>query len=212
MKKLFSLLIVVVFVSCESEYDKMSEYEKMIYDVGVSSTISAEDALKNVSLWSVSKIVYSSEPDGKGETNVYNHEIPLYGTYTHYFSFTDRMRIYSLYPTFGLMLTHSGIYIDYEYHLEQNNSILIDTDSNVKMYRNDIMVDCCIESARLVAYNENNIVIEIFDSEKPKYPYATFLLKDSTKFSKDEIEKATANIDQFYIDNKHVFDEANGRE
>ena len=128
------------------------------------------------------------------------------------FSFTDRMRIYSLYPTFGLMLTHSGIYIDYEYHLEQNNSILIDTDSNVKMYRNDIMVDCCIESARLVAYNENNIVIEIFDSEKPKYPYATFLLKDSTKFSKDEIEKATANIDQFYIDNKHVFDEANGRE
>ena len=47
MKKLlFMLLAVAALVSCESEYDKMSEYEKAIYDVGTSSAISAEDALK----------------------------------------------------------------------------------------------------------------------------------------------------------------------
>lgn len=204
--------MILAAVGCESEYDKMSEYEKMVHDVGVSSKISAEDALKNVPLWSVSMIIYSSQPNGQGETSVYNHDIPLYGTYTHYFSFEDKMRLYSLYPTFGLSLTHSGIYIDYTYKLVQDNNMAVSCDTNVNPYRSDIQVDCCIDKARLVAYNEQNIVIEIYDSEKPKYPYATFLLKPSTKFSKETIERATANIDQFYIDNKHVFDEAAGRE
>ena len=212
MKKvLLMMLALIVFVGCESEYDKMSEYEKMVSDVGVSSKISAEDALKITPLWSVSKIIYSSQPNGQGETNVYNHEEPLYGAYTHYFSFDEKMRMYSFYPTFGLALTHRGIYIDYEYQLGQNNDIVVDCNSTVKPFRNDIMIDCWVEKARLVAYNETNIAIEIFDSGKSKYPYATFLLKPSTKIDKNSIDKVAANIDQFYLENKHAFDEVNGK-
>ena len=207
MKKiLLMMLALIVFVGCESEHDQMSEYDKMLSEVGVSSKISASDALKNVPLWGVSKIIYSSQSNGQGETVVYNHEEPLYGSYTHYFSFGDKLRMYSFYPIFGLDLTHSGIYIDYEYRLEQDNNIVVNCYSTIKPFRNDIMIDCWIEEARLVAYNETNIAIEIFDSGKSVYPYATFLLKPSTRLDKETIDQATANVDQFYVDNKSLFD------
>ena len=216
MKKIIlSALVAMVLVACQNEYDKMSEYEKMVHDVGVSSKISAEDALKNVPLWKVAMLIESSKPDGQGKTDTsyYEGEYRTYGAYGYWFSFNTKLRMYVSYPLFGVVnLTHRGYYVDYEYSLEDNNSINVHTDSDIELYRQGIYVSNDIDKAKLVAYNEKCIIIETYTSFNKQYPYATYLLKPATPENVKFVEENTNNIDQFYIDNKHVFDEIAGRE
>lgn len=71
MKRLlFMMFCITLFAACQSEYDKMSEYEKSIYDVGTNCPISVEDIMKSAPVWKCVKIISSTEPEGKGDVQI----------------------------------------------------------------------------------------------------------------------------------------------
>ena len=177
---LFLLLSVVAIVGCESECDQMSEYEKVIYDVGTSSTISAEDALKNAEVWWAVKVLYSEEPGGKGDVSVMDHEKEeYYGTNYYYLSFGSVFKIYFDHgpnykvndPEKGWYDVYMSYYVDYDYKLNSDNSFELNPINNL-----DDPLANPIKMMRLLAYNESRIVVEVAYSNW----YMTYVLKPCT--------------------------------
>ena len=205
MKKLlFMLLAVAALVSCESEYDKMSEYEKVIYDVGTSSAISAEDALKNTELWKAVKIISSTEPGGRGKVSIVDHEKEtLYGSAYYYFSFKSALRFY-IYNGPNVTIYDNGVdnppsyhyysyYIDYDYTLNSDAGIKIDVKHNLEeSWTNPL------KKMSLAAYNESCIVIDVDYGPNSEYRYHTYLLKPSVVTDIEQWEKrAFIDIESF---------------
>lgn len=198
MKKiLFMMLALIVFVGCESEYDKMSEYEKMVSDVGVSSKISAEDALKITPVWQVAKIIYSPEPCGKGDVSVVDYEKEtLYGGTRYYFSYSSKLRFY-VYNGGILTIYDKGLdnpyyhynsyYVDYDYKLCANNSFELNVGHQLEeSWTNPI------KTMHLAAYNENCIVIDVDFGAGSLYRYNTYVLKPT--FMSDVERWETSNF------------------
>lgn len=186
MKKIIlSVLVAMVLAACESEYDKMSEYEKIIHDVGVSSKISAEDALKNVPLWKAVKIIYSTEPNGHGEVHVIDHEKEeLYGSSYYYFSYSSKLRFY-VYNGAILTIYDKGLdnpyyhyysyYVDYDYKLNSNNSFELSVCNQL-----DEALANPIKKMNLAAYNKNCVVVDVDFGVGNKYRYNTYILKPTS--------------------------------
>ena len=189
MKKLlFMLLAVAALVSCESEYDKMSEYEKVIYDVGTSSAISAEDALKNVEVWKAVKIISSTEAGGRGKVSVSDYENTVYyGAPQYYFSYGSMFRLFvnhgpdiTMYDK-GIdnpYVIYQSYYVGYNYKLNTDNSITVSVNTELE----DLLKKYgkSINKMHLVAYNETCIVVEIHYDISYEYKYVTYVLKPTT--------------------------------
>ena len=183
MKRLlFLMLTLVAFVACESEYDKMSEYEKAIYDVGTNSKMSAEDALKNVEVWWAAKIIYSTEPCGNGEVHVIDNEkVDYYGGTKYYFSYNSKLRFYVFNDAIVTIYDkgidnpyyhYSSYYVDYDYTLTPNNSFELSVCNQLEEgWANPI------KKMNLAAYNENCIVVDVDLGVGNKYRYYTYVLK-----------------------------------
>ena len=185
---LFLLLSVVAIVGCESEYDQMSEYEKVIYDVGTSSTISAEDALKNVEFWEAVKIISSTEPGGKGKVSVSDYEnTDYYGAPQYFFSYGSMFRLFVKHGSDITMydkgidnpyVIYQSYYVGYNYKLNSDNSITVSVNPELE----DLLKKYgkSINKMHLVAYNETCIVVEIHYDISYEYKYVTYVLKPTT--------------------------------
>ena len=194
MKKLlFMFLAVAALVSCDSEYDKMSEYEKAIYDVGTNSKLSLVDVLKNTQLWVESKVISSSLPEGKGDVSVadYTGSIIPDGGIRYTFIFND---IFKFYTSSLTGLEYLGFYADYKYTISEDNVISLDDGPNLNDYK---VFGMAFDRMNVVAYNESSLVIEICDSKDKHYPYKTFVLKAGTQSKKDKLEKHCTDVETF---------------
>ena len=188
MKKiLFMMLALIVFVGCESEYDKMSEYEKIIHDVGISSKMSADEALKNVDIWKPVKIISSTEAGGKGKVSVIDYEKEdYYGGTKYLLSFISNFKLFVHHgPTITMYdkgvnnpyVIHQSYYAEYGYNLNADNSITINvTPEYDGLLKNN---GISINKMHLIAYNENCIVVEIYFNKSYEYKYITYVLKPS---------------------------------
>lgn len=194
MKRLlFLMLTLVAFVACESEYDKMSEYEKAIYDVGTNSKMSLVDVLKNTQFWVESKVISSSLPEGKGEVSVadYNGSLVPDGGIRYAFIFNDRFRYYTSSLT---GLEYLGFYADYKYTISEGNVICLEGGPNLNDYK---VFGMAFDKIKVIAYNESSLVIEICDSKDKHYPYKTFVLKAGTQSKKDKLENHCTDVETF---------------
>lgn len=189
MKKIIlSALVAMVIVACESEYDKMSEYDKVIHDVGISSEVSADDALRNVEVWWAAKIIYSTEPCGSGEVHLIDNEkVAYYGGQKYFFSYGSKFRLFvnngpkiTMYDK-GVdnpYIIHQSYYAEYGYNLNADNSIT----TNVTKEFDDLLkkYGISINKMHLIAYNESCIVVEICFNTNYEYKYVTYVLKPTT--------------------------------
>ena len=168
---LFLMISLVAFVGCESEYDKMSEYEKAIYDVGNNCTLSVEDILKSAPVWSGEKIISCTGPNGNGDINMSDYSNDdLDGGIRYCFEFGSRFRCWR-YCYVG-PANYMGYYLDCEYSIQADKSLNLNLES--------ILADRpFIRNVRVVAYNESCVVIETYDGGT-YYPYVTFVLKPAT--------------------------------
>ncbi|MBO5464619.1 MAG: hypothetical protein J5989_03880 [Alistipes sp.] len=187
-KIILGVLAAVILVGCESECDKMSEYDKVIHDVGISSEVSADDALKNVEVWWAAKIIYSTEPCGNGEVHVIDNEkVAYYGGRKYFFSYGSKFRLFvcngpkiTMYDK-GVdnpYVIHQSYYAEYGYNLNADNSIT----TNVTKEFDDLLkkYGISINKMHLIAYNESCIVVEICFNTNYEYKYVTYVLKPTT--------------------------------
>ena len=195
MKKVFILILLysVFIVACNSEYDKMSEYEKVVHDVGISSKMSADDALKNTQLWVESKVISSSLPEGKGDVSVvdYDGEIIRDGGVRFSFVFGEKFRHYA---TSSVGVEYIGFYAEYDYSIDTVNSVNLKSGPNLNDYN---VFGISFDKVRVVAYNESCIVIEVCDGKDKYRPYKTFVLKPGTQARKDKLEKYCTDVETF---------------
>ena len=191
MKKiLFMMLAAMAIVGCESEYDKMSEYEKVVYEVGTNPNLSLEDVLKNTPIWTEAKVIRSSQPEGNGDVSVQDFEgevIPAGGV-RYYFVFGDKFRYYT---TSTIGVGYQGYYVDYDYNIGKSNIIGLENGLNVEDYK---VFGIAFDKINVVAYSENRIVIDLYDKLYAKQPYVTFVLKSNTQALKEKKEKYCTDI------------------
>ena len=190
---LFLMLTLAALVSCESEYDKMSEYEKAIYDVGTNSKLPIEDVLKNTEFWVESKVILSTLPDGKGDVTTINFDgdIKPTGVIQYGFIFKDKFRYYTSYIT---GLEYLGFYADYDYVISEGNIISIDNGPNLNEYA---VFGMAFDKMRIVAYSEECVMIEICNNKDKMKPYTTFILKAGSQTRKDKLEKYCTDVETF---------------
>lgn len=179
-KILFILFALAAVVGCQSEYDKMSEYEKAIYDVGTNCPLSLADVLKSAPVWERVKVIESAQPEGKGNVEVSDYSKGGSDGGTNFaFGFGPKFECWS-YSYVGPPSRYAGYYLECDYSIQPDGNIILSLDG--------ITADrSYIRKVRVVAYNESSIVIDTYNAS-PLYPYVTFVLKPGTEEKKEWLE------------------------
>ena len=181
MKKiLFMLFVLAAMVGCQSEYDKMSEYEKAIYDVGTNCPLSLADVLKSAPVWERVKTISSTQPEGKGSVDVADYSKgDLDGGTNFAFGFGPKFECWS-YSYVSPPSIYAGYYLESDYSIQPDGDLILSLDG--------IAADrSYIRKVRVVAYNESSIVIDTYNAS-PNYPYVTFVLKPGTDEKREWLE------------------------
>jgi hypothetical protein len=178
-KILFMLFALAAMVGCQSEYDKMSEYEKAIYDVGTNCPLSLADVLKSAPVWERVKTISSTQPEGKGSVDVADYSKgDLDGGVNFAFGFGPKFECWS-YAHVGPFM-YAGYFLECDYSIQPDGDLILSLDG--------IAADrSYIRKVRVVAYNESSIVIDTYNAS-PNYPYVTFVLKPGTEEKREWLE------------------------
>ena len=157
-KLLFMLLAVAAFAGCSKEDENQSVLDNIITSMS-KSQLSAMDVLASADCWTVKIIYYYTEAGGKGDSKLYyDADGPIREG-------ENKNRAYKVAD--GNM---------YEYHWHPIYSILYYYTYSLSGGGNNFTIvrkhDNFSKTMSIVAYDDNNMVIEYYDPRSKSYPYS----------------------------------------
>lgn len=201
MRTLFCHIIaatLLLIVSCQSEYDKMSDnekYQKAISDIGITTQIPLEDILKGVPIWNIREYFIFGDSSRK---NVKYH-LSFGGNdkdktagglaiQRESFVFDSELKYYNNLPS--RVSQYHGYYINYAYSINSDNSLRLHTDLKIS---EELELNAPA-TIKVVAYNIEHIALE---AELTNGENITYILQVGTQASKEYLEKSSTDIETY---------------